>query len=194
MEHQITNKNTNEMKKITALVLICICSITLTHAQKYLTRNGSISFFSEAPLENIEAYNNQVSGVIDLENGGMAFTLLMKAFIFEKALMQEHFNEKYVESHKYPKATFKGKIKDFDSITLGSEQIAVTVSGKLTIHGVTKEVSAPGKLLKNVNGNIEGKSVFSIDLQEYEIKIPSAVRKNIADKIEIKVNMLYEKM
>jgi hypothetical protein len=182
------------MKKTAALLLICACSITLTHAQKYLTRNGSISFFSEAPLENIEAYNNQVSGVIDLETGGMAFTLLMKAFIFEKALMQEHFNEKYVESQLYPKATFNGNIKDFDSFKLGSEQVVITVSGKLTIHGVTKEVSVPGTLRKDVNGNIEGKTVFNIDVQDYEIKIPSAVRKNIADEIEIKVNMLYEEM
>ena len=171
-----------------------MCSITLTHAQKYLTRNGSIRFFSEAPLENIEAYNNQVSGLVDLETGGMAFTLLMKAFTFEKALMQEHFNEKYVESQKYPKATFKGNIKDFDSLKLGTEQVVITVSGKLTIHGITKEIIVPATLMKDINGNIEGKSVFNIDLKEYEIKVPSAVRKNIADNLEIKVNMVYEEM
>ena len=182
------------MKFITALVLICMCSITLTHAQKYLTRTGSISFFSEAPLENIEAYNNQVSGVIDLETGGMAFTLLMKAFTFEKALMQEHFNEKYVESHLYPKATFKGNINDFDSFNLKSEQADITVSGKLTIHGVTKDLSVPAILRKDENGNIIGMSVFNIDLQDYKIKVPSAVRKNISDNIEIKVNMVYEEM
>ena len=68
------------MKNIAVLIVICMCSITLSHAQKYLTRNGSIRFFSEAPLENIEAYNNQVSGIVDLETGGMAFTVLMKAF------------------------------------------------------------------------------------------------------------------
>ncbi len=182
------------MKKITALLLIYSCSITFTYAQKYVTRTGSISFFSEAPLENIEAYNNQVSGIVDLETGGMAFTVLMKAFIFEKALMQEHFNEKYVESHKYPKATFKGNIMDFDSFQPGSEQEEIKVSGKLTIHGITKEVTVNGTLKKDTNGNLEGKSVFNINLQDYEIKVPSAVRKNIADNIEIKVNMLYEEM
>ncbi len=182
------------MKNIIAIVLICMCNITFMHAQKYLTRTGSISFFSEAPLENIEAYNNQVSGVVDLETGGMAFTLLMKAFTFEKALMQEHFNEKYVESQKYPKATFKGNIKDFDSFQLGSEPVVIAVTGKLTMHGVTKELSVPATLMKDINGNIEGKSVFNIDIQEYDIKVPSAVRKNIADNIEIKVNMVYEKM
>lgn len=182
------------MKNITALILIILCNTTFTHAQKYLTRTGSISFFSEAPLENIEAYNNQVSGVLDLEAGGMAFTLLMTAFSFEKALMQEHFNEKYVESQKYPKATFKGSIKDFDSFKLGSEQVIITVSGKLTMHGVTKELSVPATLMKDLDGNIEGKSVFIIDLQDYKIKVPSAVRKNIADNIEIKVNMVYEEM
>lgn len=182
------------MKTITALLLICMSSVTLTHAQKYLTRTGSISFFSEAPLENIEAFNNQVSGVVDLETGGMAFTLLMKAFTFEKALMQEHFNEKYVESQKYPKATFKGNIKDFDSFILGSEQVAIMVSGKLSIHGVTKDLSIPGTLMKDKNGNIEAKAVFNIDIQDYEIKVPSAVRENIADNIEIKVKMIYEEM
>lgn len=187
-------KKTNKMKKIAALLLICMCSISLVHAQKYLTRNGSIRFFSEAPMENIEAFNNQVSGIIDLETGGMAFTVLMKAFTFEKALMQEHFNEKYVESHSYPKATFKGTIKDFDSLEIGAEQTVVTVSGKLTIHGVTKDISAPATLMQDTNGNIEGTSVFYIDIQDYDIKVPSAVRKNIADNIEIKVNMLYEEM
>ena len=182
------------MKKITALVLIGMCSITLTHAQKYLTRTGSIRFFSKAPLENIEAYNNQVSGILDLETGGMAFTVLMKAFTFEKALMQEHFNEKYVESQLYPKATFKGTVKDFDSFEISSEQRHVTVSGKLTIHGVTKDISAPATLMKDTKGNIEGTSVFYIDIQDYQIKVPAAVRKNIADNIEIKVNMLYEEM
>ena len=187
-------KKTNEMKKIAALILIWMCSITLTYAQKYLTRTGSIRFFSEAPLENIEAYNNQVSGIVDLETGGMAFTVLLKAFTFEKALMQEHFNEKYIESQVYPKASFKGNVQDFESLEIGSEQTLVTVSGKLTIHGVTKDIKVPASLMKDKNGNIEGTSVFYIDIQEYEIKVPSAVRKNIADNIEIKVNMLYEEM
>ena len=182
------------MKNITALVLISMCSISLMHAQKYLTRNGTISFFSKTPLENIEAYNNQVSGVVDLKTGGMAFTLLMRAFTFKKALMQEHFNEKFIESQKYPKATFKGNIKDLDSFKLGSEQVVITVSGKLTIHGITRDLSLSGTLMKDENGNIEGKAVFNIDIQEYEIKVPSAVRKNIADNIEIKVNMVYEEI
>jgi len=182
------------MKKITALVLIFMSSMTLTHAQKQLTRNGSVSFFSETPLENIDAHNNQVSSVLDLETGGLAFTLLMKAFIFEKALMQEHFNEKYVESHLYPKASFKGNIKDFDSSKLGTEQVDVTVSGELTLHGVSKDLSVPATIVKLANGNFEGKSVFNINIQDYDIKVPSAVRKNIADNIEIKVNMVYEEM
>jgi hypothetical protein len=162
-------------------------------AQKYMTQNGTIQFFSETPVENIEAINKQVSSVIDMENGNLAFSLLMKAFTFEKALMQEHFNEKYVESEKFPKSTFKGKIKDFDKAKFTEGKHEVVVVGQLTIHGVTNEVEAPGTL--EVKGDqLMVKSAFNVEVADYDIKIPSTVRENIAKTIEIEVEAEYDKI
>lgn len=167
---------------------------TGSFAQKYLTQTGVIRFFSETPMENIEALNNQVSGVINTETGDMAFTLLMKAFSFEKALMQEHFNEKYVESDKFPKASFKGQIVNFSSLQLGVKPVEVTIKGKLTIHGVTQDIEVKGSLAKPSDNKMVGTSTFSVKLADYDIEVPSAVVDNISETIEIKVKMDYEKM
>lgn len=172
------------------VIVLLLLGISL-HAQKYMTQNGTIQFFSETPVENIEAINKQVSSVIDMESGNLAFSLLMKAFTFEKALMQEHFNEKYVESEKFPKSTFKGSIKDFDKSKFTEGKHDVTVSGKLTIHGVTQEIEAPGTI--EVKGDqLIVNAIFTVEVADYEIKVPSTVRENIAKTIEIKVNAEYD--
>jgi hypothetical protein len=180
------------MKKL-SLLLLLLSFTAVGFAQKYMTQSGKIRFYSKAKLENIEAVNNQVSSVFNMENGEMAFTLLMKAFLFEKALMQEHFNEKYVESDKFPKAQFKGAVVDFEKLKLDKTPQKVTVKGQLTLHGVTKEVVAEGTLQKNGN-NIVAKAVFTILLEDYQIKIPAAVADNISKTIEIHVDMDYAKM
>jgi len=179
------------MKKLINVTLLCLFC-TMGYSQKYMTQNGTIKFFSEAPLENIEAKNNQVAGVIDLENGNLAFSLLMKAFSFEKSLMQEHFNEKYVHSDKYPKATFKGRVVDFSKLNLEDVKAEVDIEGELTIHGVTNAVSHKGLLSKSENG-ISGEATFMINLADYGIKIPGAVKDNISKEIEIAVTMNFEK-
>jgi len=116
----------------------------------------------------------------------------MKSFEFEKALMQEHFNENYVESDKYPKATFKGKvlnIADFDFKS--NNTYDVIVEGDLTMHDITKKISERGTLTVKDNG-IEGKAVFIIKLEDYKIKIPKTVVDNIAEELEVTVNVLLE--
>jgi polyisoprenoid-binding protein YceI len=116
-------------------------------AQQYFTKTGYISFYSSAPLEDITAENNQVTSIVDFGTGEMAFSLLMKGFHFEKALMEEHFNEKYVHSDKYPKSTFEGNITNIDNVDLTSDgEYEVDIEGKLTIHGVTKDVSTTGTI------------------------------------------------
>lgn len=181
------------MKRLIIIILM-LSPITHVFGQKYLTQSGTIKFFSHSPLEDIEAYNNQVSGVINMDNGEMAFTLLMKAFTFEKALMQEHFNEKYVESDKFPKASFKGKIVDFDKVKLADTPTKVTTTGTLTIHGVSREITTEGTLAKGKGNTIKGSSEFTIELDNYDIEIPSTVKDNISNTIKITVNMEYEKL
>jgi hypothetical protein len=180
------------MKTIAGIILLLTIHLSV-NAQKYITRNGSIHFFSKASLENIEAGNNQVSSVLDIQSGEIAFSLLMKAFQFEKALMQEHFNEKYVESDIYPKASFKGKLDPEKLSALSVNSTEIKVNGLLTIKGISKEVSTIAKLSQSANGKISGTCIFTILLEDYDIRIPSAVKNNISKSIEIKVDMNYEK-
>jgi len=181
------------MKKILIIAILFTQGFSV-FSQKYMTQSGSISFFSEAPIENIESTNNQVSSVVNLENGQMAFSLLMKAFVFEKALMQAHFNEKYVESEIYPKATFKGQIQNFDKSKISNTPQEVSVKGMLTIHGETKEVIAVGKIHYGENSQLIVDSKFEINLDDFKIKIPSSVKENISESISITINMQYEKL
>lgn len=178
------------MKKIFALLTTCILGLSLSYGQLYSTSNGQITFYSNAPLENIEATNKQVSCAIDLSKGQMAFSMLMNAFQFEKALMQEHFNERYVESHKYPKATFAGNIKDIENIDLSKAgSYDVTVSGKLTIHGINQAVSSKGMLKVSDDKTLTAISTFTINLEDYKVKIPTMYIDNISESIQIKVNV-----
>ena len=170
------------MKAIYTLFM-CLFLVAFTNAQeRFLTKNGMISFFSKSPIENIKAENNQVLSIVDLSKGQMAIAILMKSFMFEKALMQEHFNENYVESDKYPKATFKGNLLDFDKIT-GSETV-IAIKGNLTIHGVTKEMTIEA-LTKKTAAHIEMTGDFFINLADFDVKIPSIVKNNISEKIKV---------
>ncbi len=173
------------MKKVSLIVALLLAGLTL-NAQKYITTKGGISFYSEAPLEKIEAHSNQARAMVDAVTGSMAFSVLIKSFEFEKALMQEHFNENYMESDKFDKATFDGKIsnvKDVDFTKDGSYK--VNVEGKLTIHGVTNQVKESGTIIVK-GGKVIAQSTFKIKLKDYGIKNDKL--NNISEEIEIKVN------
>ncbi|GAB4414995.1 MAG: hypothetical protein OHK0039_23250 [Bacteroidia bacterium] len=159
---------------------------------RLMTRTGVISFYSHTPMEDIEATNNQVNSVLDTQTGDIVFAVLMKSFQFEKALMQEHFNEKYVESDKFPKAQFKGKITNLAGIDFTKNgTYKAPVSGQLTIHGVTHDVSTEGTI-EVKDGKITAKAKFPVAVADYEIKVPAAVRDNIAKSVDIMVDMTYE--
>jgi hypothetical protein len=196
-KQQTIIKNTlkkQKMKKIIiAFMAVLTVGITTVHAQgKYFTRNGYIKFYSHAPLEDIEAHNRQVTSFLDTETGEFAFSVLMKSFQFEKALMQEHFNENYVESDKYPKSTFKGKIVNPEEVDLTKDGVYnVKVDGDLTIHGVTNKVSHDGTI-EVKSGKITAKSKFPVAVADYNISIPAVVRDNIAKEVEVTVDMTYE--
>lgn len=181
------------MKKLILFSMILLAS-QMVNAQKYMTQNGIIAFHSKTPIEDIEAVNNQVSSVFDGDNGGIAASLLMKAFTFEKALMQEHFNEKYVESDKYPKSTFKGSIENFEKLKLTSTATQITVKGQLTIHGVTKDIIASGTISKVDENTLKAQFTFNIQLSDYQVKIPSTVKDNISESIKITTNFTYKKV
>lgn len=176
------------------LLTIMLASVTMLNAQKHMTRNGYISFFSSTPLEDIEAVNNQVASILNTDTGELVFQVLMRSFRFEKKLMEEHFNENYVESEKYPKSTFSGKILNLNDIDLQKDgEHIVNVEGELTIHGVSRNIKEAG-MLKIENGNISASSVFIVKPEDYKIEIPNVVRENIAKEIEVKVDMKYDKM
>lgn len=176
------------------LLILIIFSISITNVlgQVYLTRNGKITFFSQAPLENIEAINNDVTSILDTKKGEFAFVVLIKSFRFKKALMQEHFNENYMESKTFPKAIFKGNITDLSKIDFAKDgSYPVTVTGDLTIHGVTKKIEVPGTI-SIVQGKIAGASKFPVTVKDYNIKIPSIVVNKIAETVEVSVNCKYD--
>jgi polyisoprenoid-binding protein YceI len=162
--------------------------------QRYITKTGHIWFHSDAPLETIEAHNNQVNAAMDIQSGAFVFKVLMKAFIFEKALQQEHFNENYVESNKYPNATFQGKITNIDQIDFTKPgTYDAEVSGELTIHNVTNKVTAKGTF-EVTPDMIHGKSKFSIRIADYNISIPEIVAQKIAEVVDIYVDVQMKKL
>jgi len=130
------------MKKVYFLIILS-SSLLVSNAQKFITEKSEISFFSEALLENIEAVNTKSVSIINSENGEIVFSIPMKDFQFKKSLMQEHFNEKYIESHKYPKSTFHGKILDFN---MKEGKRPASAEGEMKIRGVTKKVKLDGEL------------------------------------------------
>ncbi len=174
----------------TFVLLFIFC---FSHAQdKYMTRTGHISFFSKAPLENIEAHNRQVTSILNTQSGEMVFSLLMKGFEFEKALMQEHFNESYAESAKFPKSTFKGSIVDFDKLDMSKNGVhKVKVKGDLEFHGVSKVYEVEGTIEKK-DDLIIANSKFPINVKEHGVKIPAGKVNNIAEVVETTVELKYE--
>ncbi|MFM8432567.1 MAG: YceI family protein [Bacteroidota bacterium] len=182
------------MKKI--LLAASLLTATFSNAQtKFFTKKGKITFdatTANSP-EQIRAKNENVISVIDLSTGAMEFMLSMTAFEFEKALMQEHFNENYVESEKFPKANFKGSVTNYKDITLSKEGVYnVTVKGNLTMHGVTKEVSSNGTMTVKGGMLTAGKAEFKVNLPDYGIEIPSVVSDKLSKEAKIKVDLAFE--
>jgi polyisoprenoid-binding protein YceI len=177
------------MKKY-SLILAILLLATNAFSQRYMTRTGKVTFFSATALENIEAVNNETACALDSKSGDVAFQVPVKSFKFEKALMQEHFNENYMESDKFPKADFKGKITNLNAVDFTKDgQYNVTAAGKMTMHGVTRDVSAPGTIAVK-GGSIVAASKFKVRPSDYGIKIPGVVAGKIANEIEVTVNSI----
>ena len=181
------------MKKL--LVAAALLSVAFSsNAQTYLTRSAQVTFFSTTSAEDIKATNNEVVSVIDGKSGAYNFTVLIKSFIFPKAAMQQHFNgEGYMNSDKFPKAEFKGSIDDIKkSKNLKKDgTYKVMVSGDLTMHGITKKVTAPGTITIT-GGKVTATSVFKINRKDYGVEIPDMAKGKIAEDLEITINAAYD--
>jgi polyisoprenoid-binding protein YceI len=180
------------MKKILVLIFFSIVGVSGFSQTVYMTRSGQISFFSKTPMENINGINNEVTSMLDAGKGDLVFAVLIKSFRFEKALMEEHFNENYLESTKFPKATFQGKITNVSAVNFTKDgSYPATVEGDLTMHGVKQRQTASGTITV-ANGKISAVSTFIIKLADYKIERPSLVADKISETIEIRVNCQYE--
>jgi len=155
-------------------------------AQQFMTREGHVHFFSSTPIEDIEADNRQMSGLLDASTGDFAFQVQMRAFHFERALMEEHFNESYVESETYPKATFQGRIASWESIPKDGQQHEVVAEGEFDIHGVTQPHRIKGTV-QWVDGAWKLQANFEVTLADHNIVIPAVVKDNISRIIGIDV-------
>ena len=188
MKSNKKNQMTSAKLTFTALLLL---TAQFCAAQKYICKNGNTSFFSETPVENIEALSTEASSAYDSKTGDMVIVIPIKSFKFEKSLMQEHFNENYLESDKYPKAFFKGKIAEAASLDLSKDgNYKVNAVGKLTIHNVTKDVKIPGSISIK-NGKINMDSKFTVRCADYAIKIPKLVMVKVAEEIQVTINNSY---
>ncbi len=176
------------------LILLGIFSISFCNlnAQKLITREAFLKFYSSAAIEDIEASTKSASSVIDLENGELVCQVLMKSFVFEKALMQEHFNENYVESDQYPKAIFKGKIDNWQGIDLSKNaEYQMIVSGTLSLHGQTINLSAQCTLTV-YSQKLSLRTVFLAHPKDFNIDIPTGKKDNISSDIEITFKATYK--
>jgi polyisoprenoid-binding protein YceI len=175
------------MTRLTVFFIFAI--LTAGYGQKYSSEKSFVSFFSKAAIEDITAENTKSTSLFNESTGEIVFVIPIKDFEFAKALMKEHFNEKYMDTEKFPKATFQGKVSGFDPKGTG-EQKAVA-DGKLSIHGVTHDVAISGTM-EFQNGKIVMKSKFIVKLADYAIAIPQLLWQNIAEQVEVKVEFTYK--
>ena len=180
------------MKPLVFSLFVVMHCITTGAQDRLLTRNGSISFYSRTPLENIEAKTQTAVSVMDKKTGQIEFSVLVKSFTFEKALMQEHFNEDYLESDKFPKSTFKGHIEDIDKVSFDKDgKYTVSVAGELTMHGQSQKLTTP-VTFTILKGVALADAQFDIALSDYKVAIPSLVKDKISKTVKIAIRLSYE--
>lgn len=176
------------MRKPLFLLSLLLIAGLLQAQGRFYTKTGRISFFSATALENIEAVNKSAVGILDTKTGDLVFSVLVKGFEFRKALMQEHFNGQYMESDQFPKSDFKGTVTNNSTVNYAvNGKYPVRVKGKLTIHGVTKEVETAATITVK-DGKIQTNAAFSVLLADYNIKVPRMYQENISSSIRITVD------
>ncbi len=174
------------MKTRITLLVILLCSLSTLQAQgRYVTKSGEIQFEASVPsFEEVKAKNSGVSAILKSETGEFAALALVKGFRFKVALMEEHFNENYIESSKYPKSTFKGKIKGFDISGLSASKKEYLFVGTINLHGEAKEIEVPA-MISLVDDCVTVSLEFVLKPEEFNIKIPKIVSSKIAEDINV---------
>jgi polyisoprenoid-binding protein YceI len=181
------------MGKIMIILSVVVFTIQTTIAQSvYKTNLGTITFFSSAPLEDIKATNKKVKADLNSESGEILIKLRIEDFQFRKSLMQEHFNETYMESHIYAESQFKGKIIGFNKSLLKVTPTTFIVEGDLTMHGVTKKIKTNATIQIDKE-KLVCETIFQVKIVDYNIKVPSLLIKNIAEVVEITANLSLTK-
>ncbi|KAF2515826.1 YceI family protein [Flavobacterium salilacus subsp. salilacus] len=175
------------MKKsvINCILLVFLLLPTVFYAQKYGTRTGTVKFeASVSSFEEVAAEHTSVSAVLNASTGDFAVLALMTGFRFKIALMEEHFNENYVESDKYPKATFKGKIENLDVKKLSATPNKFTIKGELTLHGKTKQITDIAMISKSGN-MVTITGAFNVKPADFDIEVPKVVRNKVAETVAV---------
>lgn len=185
---------TMKLKSILFSSLLITGVYTLTAQDLFLTKTAKVNFDCTPanPVENIDAVNNEATSFLNKKTGELVFAVLVKSFRFEKALMEEHFNENYMESGKFPKADFKGKISNLSGVNFAKDgDYPVKVAGNFTLHGITKPINVDGTISIK-GGKIQAKSKFSVMLEDYKIDRPKVVADKISEKATISIVAAYE--
>lgn len=170
---------------------MCILATGFLKAQTFVAKAGTAHFFSTTPLEDIEASSKEVTSVFNTQTGELVVSMPIKSFQFSKKLMQEHFNENYMESDKYPKADFRGKILDLKSFDFSKDgTYVVVVAGELTIHGVKKSRTIDASFTVK-GGMVTGAAKFKVVLEDHKVERPQIVWEKIAEVVDVDVNFVY---
>lgn len=167
---------------------ICMGVTLITVGQQYKSYESYVRFFSDAPMEDIEAVNRKGSSILDTSSGQVVFSIPISGFVFDKSLMQKHFNEKYMETEQFPKATFSGKLIDFKP---GMADQELTAAGTITIHGIERDIKVTGSVSRQA-GIYVLTSTFLIKPEDYKIDIPKLLWQNIAEEVEVTVKFNYK--
>jgi hypothetical protein len=175
--------------KYIGVILLAWFSINQARQDIYACKNAVVSIYSKAPVEDIDARSDKGTSVFNAATGELAFSVPIRSFKFDKARMQEHFNENYMESDKYPQASFKGKINEKPDVTKDGTY-PVTAAGVFDVHGVKQTRTITGKLTVN-GGAINLSSEFMVACKDHKIDIPKLVFYNIAENIRVQVNATY---
>ncbi|MBL7818194.1 MAG: YceI family protein [Saprospiraceae bacterium] len=183
------------MKKVFFSLLALVATFSLSAQGKFFSKDANVAFDANSPLEKIEGKTNKGTLVIDAATGKVESAVLIKGFHFKSALMEEHFNENYMESGKFPKSTFAGDITNFSSVNLKKDgTYPIQIKGNLTMHGVTKPVEAKGSLVVKGGAITNGSAAFKVLMADYGIAIPAAVKDKIAKEAKIDISAALQKL